>query len=167
MPSSCISCIAAAAALLALAGCATNQIHFGEPMTLAESDTISVGKLLANASAYDGKYVRVHGTVLAVCESKGCWMDIGSAADAEERLYVKFTCPVEGRLIPMEAAGHKAVVEGTLAVQEITESEARHYADEAGKSAEEIRAIQGPQKRIRLMAPAAAIRGLPAPASGA
>ena len=72
-------------------------------------------------------------------------------------VFVKFTCPVEGRLIPMEAEGRTALVEGTLEVKVISEEEARHYRQDAGASPEEIAKIVGPQTEIKLNSPAAMI----------
>jgi len=79
---------------------------------------------------------------------------------AAETVFVKFTCPVDGRLIPMAAVGHQALVEGVLTVEEITEGEARHYQEDAGASTAEIAKIVGPQKQLSIMAPAARIKGL-------
>ena len=83
-----------------------------------------------------------------------------SYPDATETLFVKFSCPVKGRLIPMEALGHLAIVEGSFKLSEISEADARHYAEDAGKSPEEIAKIVGPQNQLRMSAPAAMIRGL-------
>jgi hypothetical protein len=132
---------------------------YGEPMKLADADTIGVASVLAEPDQYAGKYVRVSGVVDSVCESKGCWMRIGDGR-MDDTLFIKFTCPVEGRLIPLEAVGHNAVVEGELKVEDQSEAEARHYAEDAGKSADEIAKIVGPQKIIRLASPAAKIEDM-------
>ena len=90
-----------------------------------------------------------------VCSAKGCWLALGGPQD--EGLFVKFTCPIEGRLIPMEAVGKPAVVEGTVTVVEMTEAEARHYAKDGGATETEIAKIVGPQKRITVASPSAKI----------
>lgn len=164
-----VALVAAVAACITLSGCAAPQRSFGEPMKLADAETISVGKLLADPTPYEGKYVRVSGQVVTVCESAGCWMDIADSPEkSAPRLFVKFTCPGEGgRLIPMEAVGHAAVVEGVLKLDEISEQAARHIADESGIPKEEVARITGPQKKPRLESPAAAIRGLKAPSAAA
>src|SRR5204862_1161657 len=99
---------------------------FGAPRKLAESDALSVQQLMADPKAYDGKYVRVAGTVEKVCPRKGCWMTLHDEK-SNEALFVKFPDPPEGRLIPMEAVGKPVVVEGTVKVKEISEATARHY----------------------------------------
>lgn len=131
---------------------------FGEPMKLTDKDTLCLGRVLSDPSQYDGQYIRVGGKVDSVCAKKGCWMRL--AACKGETVFVKFTCPIKGRLIPMEAAGKRAVVEGTLEVKEISEEEARHYAEDDGASPEEIAKIVGPQKTVRISSPAARIADL-------
>ncbi|HEY0009785.1 MAG TPA: DUF4920 domain-containing protein [Tepidisphaeraceae bacterium] len=123
-------------------------------MKLPAAQTIDVAKLLANPAAFEGKTVRVRGTVSQVCKQSGCWMEV-SAPGLSGSAFVKFTCPVDGRLVPMEAIGQPATLEGTVKNQEISEETARHYAEDAGASPEEIEKIKGPQKRLRLMSAAA------------
>lgn len=139
-----------------LTGCASHWTRYGAKMTLAKSDTHCAGEVLTNPEKYAGKLIRVSGKVDSVCAHKGCWIRL-AGPKAEETLFVKFTCPVEGRLVPMSALGRPAVVEGTLVVKEIPEDEARHYKEDAGASPEEIAKIVGPQKQITMQAPAAMI----------
>jgi hypothetical protein len=136
-----------------------DAVAFGEPMKLVGQQPQAVGEVLNNLDAHTGKFIRVVGTVDAVCAHKGCWIEIKDQSTAQ-KLFVHFTCPSEGRLIPMEAAGKKAIVEGTLTVKEISEEDARHIKEEAGAPREEIEKIVGPQKQITLNAPAAQILGL-------
>lgn len=132
---------------------------YGKPMKLADSDTICAGKVMADAGKYDGKFVRLCGKVQEVCARKGCWITL-TGPEGGESLRVEFTCPVEDRLIPMEAVGHRAIVEGALEIGEISEETARHYAEESKASPEEIAKIVGPQKQLVLKSPAALIGDL-------
>lgn len=50
------------------------------------------------------------------------------------------------------AAGHNAFIKGTLEAREVSEAEARHYAEDAGKPKEEIERIVGPQKSVMMIA---------------
>ena len=146
--------------MMTLAGCTGGKwTHFGAKMKLVPTRTIPVSRVLADTDKYAGKSVRVHGVVDSVCANRGCWMRLAGAG-SDETLFVKFSCPVEGGLIPMEAAGRKAVVEGTLEVTEISQEEARHYQEDAGASPAAIAKIVGPQKEMLLRAPAAKIEGI-------
>src|SRR5437867_8897707 len=55
---------------------AVKYASFGTPMKLSDADAVPVQKLLADPSGYDGKYVRVSGTVNNVCAKKGCWLTL-------------------------------------------------------------------------------------------
>lgn len=82
---------------------------YGEGVTLGASTPIS--EILDNVDAFAGETVRVEGLVTAVCEHRGCWIDL--AGDREfETLRIK----VEDGVIvfPMEARGKYAVAEGVV-----------------------------------------------------
>ncbi|TWT45672.1 hypothetical protein RAS1_21000 [Phycisphaerae bacterium RAS1] len=149
---------------IGMTGCASQKkvAYFGEEMKHADAKKVSVDKVLSKPQEYEGKVIRVSGTVTEVCQSKGCWMTIADNK-GEEGLFVKFTCPVEGVLIPPDAVGHKATVEGQLVIKEVSEGDARHQAEEAGKSVEEIKKIVGPQKRVTMASPAAMVEGIEKP----
>jgi hypothetical protein len=132
----------------------------GGPSTQPAAQTVAVNTVLADADQYNGKYLSLTGTVASVCPKKGCWITLAEAGS--KPMFIKFTCPVEGRLIPMEAVGKPAIVEGTVKVVTITQEEARHYKEDAGASPEEIAKIVGPQTQITVASPAARIADLPA-----
>lgn len=133
-----------------------NWVSFGEKMTLTEKDNIDAAKALADLKTYEGKDVRLTGTVNKVCSSKGCWLTMSSNGSPLE-VFVKFTCPIDGRLIPEAAAGKPVVVEGKLTVKKISEADAKHYAAEGGKTAEEVEAIKGEQQQISVQGPSALV----------
>jgi hypothetical protein len=143
---------------------------FGEAPSHADAPTVPVKLLMTSPSEYDGKVVRVSGTVAKVCAKKGCWLTLGEPGASgtgaggpgaeQQTMFVKFTCPIGGRLIPMEAAGKPAIVEGTVTVKTISEAEARHYKEDAGAPPEEIARIVGPQTQVTVASPSAQIAGL-------
>ncbi len=129
---------------------------FGQKMKLTSGQPVCMSEVLADKAKFAGKFMRVCGKVDSVCAKRGCWIRL-TGPSASETLFVKFTCPIDGHLVPMEAKGRRAIVEGTLELKEISQDEARHYAEDAGKSKEDIAKIVGPQKIIKLNAPAAII----------
>ncbi len=142
-----------------LVGCAGKSASFGEPMKLSSWQTVPIEHVFADMDRYEGKTVRVAGTVAKVCEKKGCWLQM-TDDDASQTMFVKFTCPVEGRLIPMDAIGHPVIVEGVVTTEEMSQEEARHMAEDSGKSEAEIAKIDGPRKRVRMMSPGAEVSGI-------
>lgn len=148
---------------MALGGCATTRspaqyTSFGNAPSAAELPTVDAKMLLTQPDAYDGKTLRVSGTVAEVCSAKGCWLSLGGPQD--QGLFVKFTCPIEGRLIPAEAVGKPAIVEGTVTVENMSEEQARHYAKDGGATEADIAKIVGPQKRVTVASPSAKIAEL-------
>ncbi len=129
---------------------------FGEKMSPAAGQPICTSDILAHKTKYANKTIHVCGKVDSVCAHKGCWIRLAGPTTSET-IFVKFTCPVNGRLVPMEAKGRFAIVEGTLELKRISEEEARHYAEDEGASATEIAKIRGPQQIIKINSPAAII----------
>jgi hypothetical protein len=135
---------------------------FGPAQKLAASDEVPVSKVLAAPEQYKDKYVRLTGKVTTVCPKRGCWVRIASDAKAPagEDVFVKFRDPSEGFLVPLEAAGHDATIEGTVKLGMISEAMARHFKEDAGAPQEEIEKIVGPQKQIVIAGPALAVEGI-------
>ena len=93
--------------------------------------------------------VKVTGMVAAVCKAKGCWMNIASDKGADP-MFVQFKD--YAFFMPKDLAGKKVVITGN-AVKEITTVEAlRHFAQDEGKSKEEIAKITKPKEEMKFMA---------------
>jgi hypothetical protein len=76
-----------------------------------------------------------------VCSKKGCWMTLDMGGKNE--VMVKFKD--YGFFMPLNAEG-EVVVNGKAYVTETSVDELRHYAEDAGKSNEEIEAITEPKR---------------------
>jgi hypothetical protein len=142
---------------------AQNMVVYGGTQKLTDAQAVPASKVLANASDYDKKYVRLVGKVSSVCEKKGCWLRVVSEqpnATADNDIFIKFQDPPEGRLIPMEAIGKKVVVEGTFKIGQMSEAQARHFKEDSGASQEELAKIVGPQKQFTIAGPVVAIEGV-------
>jgi len=109
-----------------LAACATSEdafTQYGEELTLTE--TTSISAILADPEAHLDQQVLVEGTVVEVCEMRGCWLAVAGENDGEQ-LRVK----VEDGVIvfPMTARGLPARVEGVMEKLEYTMEEALERA---------------------------------------
>jgi len=82
-------------------------------------------------------------TVAEVCQVKGCWMIL---VDGDTKVRVTFKD--YGFFMPKNLAGTKIVVEGVLSEEVLSEKDARHYAEDAGKSKAEIAKIKGDQREL-------------------
>ena len=78
-----------------------------------------------------------------VCQSKGCWMllDLG-----EDEAMVRFKD--YGFFMPKNIADREVIVNGKAYVSEMSIDEQRHYAEDAGKTQEEIEAINEVKKTL-------------------
>jgi hypothetical protein len=93
--------------------------------------------------------VKVTGTVNAVCQAKGCWMNIASEK-GETNLLVKFKD--YAFFMPKDLAGKKVVMQG-YAFKEVTDVPTlRHFAEDAGKSKEDIAKITKAKEEYKFMA---------------
>lgn len=150
---------------------------FGLPMQGDPADVVSADVVLASLSDYDGQPVRLRGVVQQVCPKRGCWMRVGAinpdntadqANDASpagqtppmQTIFVKFTCSIDGRLIPMDAVNKPVIVEGTLQQVKISQAAARHYAEDGGATPEQIEKIVGPQPILRMASASARVIGV-------
>ena len=94
---------------------------------------------------FEGK---VSGKVVEVCQEKGCWMKIDRGNG--EKLMVKFKD--YGFFMPKNIVDKEVVLDGEATVKEVSVKQQRHYAEDAGKSKEEILKIKEPKKELQFIA---------------
>ncbi len=96
-----------------------------------------------NLKPGDSVAVKFTSEVKEVCQSKGCWMKI----DMGEKLaMVRFKD--YGFFMPKDLAGQEIIVEGVAFIEEMSVEEQQHYAEDAGKTKEEIAAITEPKRTL-------------------
>ncbi len=93
------------------------------------------------------KKLRVEAKVEEVCQVKGCWMIVTDGTN-----HIRVTFRDYGFFVPKDIAGKTIMADGIVSETVTTEADARHYAEDAGKSAEEISAIVGDQKELAMEA---------------
>lgn len=86
---------------------------------------------------------KVTASINEVCSKKGCWMKLDLGND--EEIMVRFKD--YGFFMPLNAEG-EVVVNGKAFITETSVEELRHYAEDAGKSEEEIAAITAPERTL-------------------
>jgi len=122
--------------------------HYGEKITADGAITFDelLTKLETEAEVSD---VKVRGTVNSVCQVKGCWMNIVSEKNKDAEMFVKFKD--YGFFMPLDLTG-EVVMRGRAYKEETSVDELRHYAEDEGKSKEEIAAITEPVMELKFMA---------------
>ena len=123
-------------------------LSFGEEIN--QSDAISYDEMISKMAGADSLNTKVMGTVEGVCQAKGCWMNIVSDNPDQPSMFVKFKD--YGFFMPKDISGKRVIMEG-YAFKEVTPvEELRHYAEDEGKSKEEIAAITTPKEELKFLA---------------
>lgn len=126
--------------------------HFGTGIAYAPAPATPLAEVLKNPEAFTGKTVRIEGPITAVCQTKGCWMHLGSQ---QPPVMVKFKD--YGFFVPKDASGRTAVVEGTMTMKQETVEQTRHYLEDAGKHDEAGKVTEG-RKLYHFVASGVAIK---------
>ena len=81
--------------------------QLGAPLTVTQSTPLAA--IVAAPARFSGQTVRVEGTVTAVCQARGCWMQL---TDNDQHVHIK----MHGHsfFVPRTASGHHARVQGTV-----------------------------------------------------
>lgn len=112
---------------------------------------IGFSQLLDKMNSQDTVKTQLKAKVEGVCQVKGCWMNlVPTEGTADESIFVKFKD--YAFFMPLDLAGSNVIVDG-IAYREVTSvDELRHYAEDEGKSPEEIAKITEPAEELKFMA---------------
>ncbi|MCS6927903.1 MAG: DUF4920 domain-containing protein [Saprospiraceae bacterium] len=143
-----------AAALLSACGSPSSQQSnvqtleveqsFGAPTTV--EGAIPYAALPAQMGNKDSLAVKVIGRVGEVCQKKGCWMTI--VADSADVPEMRVTFKDYAFFMPKDLAGKRVIIDGFAYISETSVEELRHYAEDAGKSPDEIADITQPRREL-------------------
>lgn len=131
---------------------------FGQKVKQVKGDDYGDGIKAKTYVTYDDMFTKlnemdtveltVRATVEEVCQAKGCWMTL--TADSQESIMVRFKD--YGFFVPKDIGGKDVIIEGQAYTTEMSVDELRHYAEDAGKSKEEIMKITEPEKQYAFLA---------------
>jgi len=110
---------------------------------ISDADVVTKDVMLAKYKKMkpgDTTNIKFTAKVNKVCQNKGCWMrlDIGEAES-----FVKFKD--YGFFMPKDIAGQEVIVQGKAFVEETSVEDLKHFAEDGGKTKEEIDAITEPE----------------------
>lgn len=136
--------------LLALTGCkqvtkeeAKSDVYesFGDSITLSQKwEAKEMDRRFSDLGNGDTIAVKFTSKILEVCPKKGCWMKVELADDRQAMVRFRDY----SFFVPTDASG-KVVIEGKAYVEEMSVEDLKHYAEDAGKSEEEIAQITEPK----------------------
>jgi len=97
----------------------------------------------------DGTYTgQIKGKVAEVCKAEGCWIRLQKKDGSTMMVRAKD----HAFLMPENIVGKTVLVDGKATVKETSEEMRKHYAEDAGKSKDEIAKIKGPEKNVEFAA---------------
>lgn len=105
-------------------------------------DASSMAEHYKSMNVGDSINSKITATVNKVCQAKGCWMTLNLGND--EEVMVKFKD--YAIFMPKDIAGKEVIINGKAFVKEVSVDEQRHYAEDGGKTAEEIASITEPKR---------------------
>jgi len=126
-------------------GPANKGMTFGEK--ISADGAITANELVTKLNGAEPAEVKVTGKVVEVCKAEGCWLRMETANGS---MLIKMKD--HAFLVPLSMNGKTIVVGGTATLKETSVEMLRHYAEDAGKSKEEIAAIKEPKKEITMQA---------------
>ena len=131
-----------------------NEGFFGEKFSITELEEYSsVRENIYDKSDYN---VKIEGEILSSCPMKGCWMKIRAEKDT---ILVRFKD--YGFFVPKEGIeGDKAIINGKMSIETLSVELLRHYAEDAGKSKDEIEKITKPEVSLTFLADGVFIENL-------
>ena len=115
---------------------------------ITENGAMPATQLTASMGGKEKMPAKVEGTVESVCKVKGCWMEVKTG----EGKTMRVTFKDYGFFVPKDIIGKTVVVEGTAETTTTPVAKLRHYAEDAGKSKEEIAKINEPEKALTFVA---------------
>lgn len=118
--------------------------NFGAVITA--DNAITYEELVPKMAEADSLAIKVTGTVGEVCQKKGCWMMLVSDQPGIPEMRVTFKD--YAFFMPKDLTGKRVVLDGFAFISETSVEDLRHYAEDAGKSAEEIAAITEPEREV-------------------
>ena len=92
---------------------------------------------------FDGK---IQGKVVEVCQAMGCWANLKKEDGSTIMIKVKD----HEFAMPLDIVGKVVLAEGSAVVKETSVNMQKHYAEDAGKSKEEIDKIKESKKEVTM-----------------
>ncbi len=119
-----------------------------------DSDAVPVKELVTMMQGKSEMEIKIIGKVEEVCQVKGCWMTVVK----EDGTAMRVTFKDYGFFVPKDIAGKTAVLKGKAYTKVTTVAELQHYAEDGGKSKEEIEKIKEDKTELAFEADGVIIR---------
>jgi hypothetical protein len=109
--------------------------------SFAIENEIQLANLVNDMKSNDSVMAVVEAKVTEVCQSKGCWMKV----DLPNGESMRVTFKDYGFFMPKDLAGKSVKMSGIAKIEETDIATLKHFAEDGGKSEEEIAQITEPR----------------------
>lgn len=123
---------------------AADGTPYGKPFD--EKGAVSMADLANRSIDKELSNITVRGKIEEVCQAEGCWIRVSKENDEGTTMLVKFKD--HSFVIPKDLAGKNIVFTGRAYHATITVEMQKHYAEDAGKTKDEIAKITTPSKEL-------------------
>lgn len=134
------------AILLSVAAHSQEFDAFGKK--IKSKGAITTTELVEKTKKTESVDAKVSGVVESVCQVKGCWMKV----KLENGETMRVTFKDYGFFVPKDIAGKTVIFDGNAKTTTTSVEELQHYAQDAGKSKEEIAKITSPKTELTFVA---------------
>jgi hypothetical protein len=104
----------------------------------------SLVSVIESEEKFEGKEVTLETEIAQVCQKKGCFFVAN-----QDGYSARITFKDYGFFIPTDSQGKTVKLIGTFNIKELSEEQAKHYAEDAGEDADKIK---GSQKEYSIVA---------------
>lgn len=111
---------------------------------IKDSEVVTTSQMVTEVmekGTFEGK---IAGEIKEVCVKKGCWLTIDLPSGESMRVTFKDY----GFFVPTTSNGYPIILEGIATLTETDVETLRHFAEDQGKSKDEISAITEPKREI-------------------
>ena len=135
-------------------------VSYGDPLRVDDDGIVALDPVALTEAlgTYENTVVRVQGTVAQVCQMKGCWLTFETPASVPVRVQVPRDSAGYVFTFPTDLGAADVIVEGTVTSDSTDVETLRHFAEDEGRSQEEIDAITEPEQTVILTARGALVK---------
>lgn len=102
-----------------------------------DAQFFALGYLIRNSKVFQEQEIATSGTIKQVCQKKGCFFILNNGENEARITFKDYEF-----FIPTNTAGKEVRLVGTFDVKELSEDEAKHYAEDADEDPDEVEGQQ-------------------------
>ena len=126
-------------------------LPIGAPLPADRASDVNMADVLAEPDRYQGKPLTVRGVVTAVCQTRGCWLELApEGAKQGAARGCRVVSENHDWFVPHDAAGSIARVQGRLEVRTISAAQVQHMESEGGRF--DAKLPDGTARELRMVA---------------